>query len=111
MTYPTTYPLTHAGFIPQTLPALPAYHGHPSHSIHVGAPNVNVDVHTTREHVAHNPEKQVGFTLVILMILCSSSIQHIINYSDSSMYIFSVFEIGLQVFSYKKKPKQASFYI
>lgn len=57
MPYPSAYPLAHAGFIPNTLAA---YHDRPTHSIHVGAPNVNVDVHTTREHVAHRPEKQVG---------------------------------------------------
>ena len=61
MAYPSGYPLAHAGFIPQ---ALAAYHDRPTHSIHVGAPNVNVDVHTTREHVAHNPEKQVGCCFV-----------------------------------------------
>ena len=29
---------------------------HPSHSIHVGSPSVNVDVKTTREHVSRDPE-------------------------------------------------------
>lgn len=56
MAYPSAYPLAHVGYIPQSLAA---YHERPTHSIHVGAPNVNVDVHTTREHVAHSPEKQV----------------------------------------------------
>ena len=54
MAYPSAYPLAHPGLMPEPLLA-----NHPSHSIHVGAPNVNVDVHTTREHVAQNPEKQV----------------------------------------------------
>ena len=56
--YPSVYPLAHAGFIPQAQEL--AYRDHPSHSIHVGAPNVNVDVHTTREHVARSPDKKVG---------------------------------------------------
>lgn len=68
MAYPSTYPLAntyaplyppaHAGLIPQAQ-ELPL-HDRPSHSIHVGAPNVNVDVHTTREHVAPSPEKVVS---------------------------------------------------
>jgi len=56
MAYPSVYPLAHTGYFPQPLAT---YHDRPTHSIHVGAPNVNVDVHTTREHVAHSPEKQV----------------------------------------------------
>lgn len=56
MAYPSAYQLAHPGYFSQQL--LP-YRDRPTHSIHVGAPNVNVDVHTTREHVAHSPEKQV----------------------------------------------------
>ena len=39
---------------------LPSESSSPSHSIHVGTPRVNVEVHTTRHRIAHhNPEKQV----------------------------------------------------
>lgn len=47
---------------------LPAESSSPSHSIHVGTPRVNVEVHTTRHRIAHhNPEKQKGSKLKHLM--------------------------------------------
>ena len=65
MAYPAGYPAAYPGAYPaayqylnglmQHVPEEPRH----SHSIHVGAPNVNVDVQTTREHVAQNPEKEV----------------------------------------------------
>lgn len=83
MAYPSAYQLAHTGYFPQPL----AYRDRPTHSIHVGAPNVNVDVHTTREHVAHSPEKQVCIfnyyalvraysisgTLLIIVIIMSTA--------------------------------------
>lgn len=62
MTYPTSYPVVHPYSMvgPQLL-------NHRSHSIHVGAPDVNIDVHTTREHVARNPEKQVRKYLIRIL--------------------------------------------
>ena len=70
MAYPSAYQLAHPGYFPQQL--LP-YRDRPTHSIHVGAPNVNVDVHTTREHVAHSPEKQVCIFnyYTLARVLCS----------------------------------------
>ena len=64
MAYPSVYPLAHSNLVTQ-----PLFGNRPSHSIHVGAPDVNIDVHTTREHVAHNPEKQVWDTLVAAVLL------------------------------------------
>lgn len=40
---------------------------HRSHSIHVGAPDVNIDVHTTREHVARHFQKQVRKYLMCML--------------------------------------------
>jgi len=76
MAYPSAYPLAHTGYFPQPLAA---YHDRPTHSIHVGAPNVNVDVHTTREHVAHSPEKQV----------CSYSFYGFARVYSVSLYVLS----------------------
>ena len=62
MTYPTSYPVVHPYSMvgPQLL-------NHRSHSIHVGAPDVNIDVHTTREHVARHSEKQVRKYLMCML--------------------------------------------
>lgn len=63
MGYPTFYPSEGQPTGPYANPL------HPSHSIHVGAPNVNVDVQTTREHVAQRPEEEVSFMCLLLVLI------------------------------------------
>lgn len=68
MAYPSVYPVAHPGLVSQPLAA-----ERPSHSIHVGAPNVNIDVHTTRGRIAQNPEKQVRVVCCCCCYRCGLS--------------------------------------